>query len=280
MGKRRKSHLPFLLLILIPTQCIFLPLNVLADYLALSWDPNHEPDLAGYRVYYGKSSGNYDQATNVGNVSSCSLSGLEPNRRYYLSLTAYDTSGNESDFSNEVSGVSKPGTSTPNPSDGQTDSEDWYAEWGCFIATAAYGSYLNPHVKILRDFRDELLTPNFLGRKSIQIYYQSSPRIANYIGKYGPLQFLTRQALLPLVGMSSLFNKFNKTRSSPTLLFLPLLLLLIFPAALRRYRRQPVNPPNALNVPNQINDPNVINDLNDLNAPNDPNHLTVPTYSP
>ncbi len=28
--------------------------------VALSWDANAEPDLAGYNVYYGSSSGNYD----------------------------------------------------------------------------------------------------------------------------------------------------------------------------------------------------------------------------
>ena len=260
MKKAKKSYLLFSLLILIPTQCIFLPVDSRADYLTLSWDSNGEPDLAGYQVYYGKSSGNYDQTTDVGNVSSCSISGLEPNSRYYLVLTAYDISGNESDFSNEVSSVSN-----QDPPPVENDSEKWYAEWGCFIATAAYGSYLNPHVKILRDFRDEFLISNLLGRKFVHLYYQYGPRIANHVEKYGFLRFLTRQALLPLIGMSSLFNKFNKITPLPTLLFLVLCFLLIFAAALRRYRRPPVN---TLNVLNDINDLNALNDPNDLNAPN------------
>jgi len=234
MEKGGKSRLLFFLLILIPIQFLFLPINSLADCLALSWDPNGEPDLAGYRVYYGISSRDYDNIADVGNVSSCSLSGLEPNTRYYVALTAYDTSYNESGFSDEVSGVSNADSSPV-----QTGSEDGHTKWGCFIATAAYGSYLNPHVKILRGFRDEFLISSSLGSKCVHLYYQYAPRIAKHIEKFGFLQLLTRQALLPLIGMSSLCNKFNKITSLPTLLFLLVCLLLIFTAALRSSRPQP-----------------------------------------
>jgi len=120
----------------------------------------------------------------------------------------------------------------------QTDSEDGYAEWGCFIATAAYGSYLNPHVKILRNFRDKFLISNFLGRKFVLLYYQYGPRIANHLEKYDFLRFLTRQALLPLIGMSSLFNKSNKITPLPTLLFPLLCFVLVFTITLPFYLRQ------------------------------------------
>ena len=68
MAKCRKSDLLFFLLTLIPIQFILLPISSPADYLPLSWDPNDNPDLAGYRVYYGESSGNYDHIIDVGNV--------------------------------------------------------------------------------------------------------------------------------------------------------------------------------------------------------------------
>ncbi|MFX0202564.1 MAG: CFI-box-CTERM domain-containing protein [Candidatus Hodarchaeota archaeon] len=191
------------------------PAHLSASSLTLAWDPNTEPDLAGYKVYYGTRSGDYDDAIDVGDVIQYTVWGLEPETRYYLALTAYDTSWNESDFSWEVSGIT--GDDPPPPV--QTDSEDGHSEWGCFIATAAYGSYLNSHVKNLRDFRDKFLISNSLGRKFVRLYYQYGPRIANHIEKYDFLQLLSRQALLPLIGISSLFNKSNNITPFPTLLF-------------------------------------------------------------
>ncbi len=55
----------------------------------------------GYRVYYGKASGQYEFVDNVSLVNSYSLTGLETNVNWYSSVTAIDVNGNESDFSNE-----------------------------------------------------------------------------------------------------------------------------------------------------------------------------------
>lgn len=60
-------------------------------------------DLEGYRVYYGTSSFNYSQNIDVGNVTTYMITDLVSEVTYYFAVTAYDTSGNESDFSNEVS---------------------------------------------------------------------------------------------------------------------------------------------------------------------------------
>jgi PKD repeat protein len=60
-------------------------------------------DLGGYRVYYGQTSGNLTQNVNVGNQTAYLLSGLIGGQVYYFVATAYDTSGNQSTFSNEVS---------------------------------------------------------------------------------------------------------------------------------------------------------------------------------
>ncbi|MFQ5843324.1 MAG: CFI-box-CTERM domain-containing protein [Thermodesulfobacteriota bacterium] len=200
MAKRRKSSLLPFLLILIPMQCILLPANSLANYLTLAWDPNTEPDLAGYRVYYGKSSGNYDHNIDVGNVVLYQLSDLDPDARYYVTLTAYDTFNNESDFSEEVSGL--PVTTPSSPPPVQTSSEDGYTEWGCFIATAAYGSLWEPHVRALRDFRDHYLTKNQLGKSFIRDYYRYSPSIAQNIETNPSLKAAVRMSLTPLVLLS------------------------------------------------------------------------------
>ena len=72
----------------------------------------------------------------------------------------------------------------------------------CFIATAAYGSPIDPHVKILRKFRDKHLVTNKLGRKFVRIYYSYSPVIADYISKHDNLKTITRFSLLPIIGLS------------------------------------------------------------------------------
>lgn len=71
--------------------------------VTLTWNANSESDLQGYRVYYGTSSRNYTTNTDVGNVTSYTVSGLATGATYYFAITALDTSGNESGFSGEVS---------------------------------------------------------------------------------------------------------------------------------------------------------------------------------
>jgi len=69
----------------------------------LSWDENKESDLAGYIVYWGSESGNYDGAIDVDNTTSWQIP--SDVGKYYFAVTAYDLSGNESSFSKEVAWV-------------------------------------------------------------------------------------------------------------------------------------------------------------------------------
>ena len=75
---------------------------------------------------------------------------------------------------------------------------------GCFIATAAFGSYLEPQVKLLREFRDQCLLTNDLGSYFVEKYYQYSPPLAAFIGRHETLRSVVRTALYPLVGLSYL----------------------------------------------------------------------------
>jgi chitinase len=69
----------------------------------LEWDPNTEPVLAGYKIYWGTSSGNYPSSKDVGNTTTCTITGLVGGQTYYFAATAYDVKGAESDYSNQIS---------------------------------------------------------------------------------------------------------------------------------------------------------------------------------
>lgn len=73
---------------------------------------------------------------------------------------------------------------------------------GCFIATAAYGSLLEPHVALLREFRDSYLLTNVPGRIFVDFYYTYSPPVAEVIAQNEILKLLVRIALLPLIGFA------------------------------------------------------------------------------
>ena len=73
---------------------------------------------------------------------------------------------------------------------------------GCFIATAAYGSYMEPHVMILRKFRDRFLLENSIGKAFVNFYYKYSPPIADYIAKHDSMRTAVRLSLFPVVGLS------------------------------------------------------------------------------
>jgi hypothetical protein len=94
------------LIILFTVSSIILPQfiqNAHAADVTLAWDPNSEPDIAGYKIHYGLQSNSYSNVIDVGNYTSCVISDLEVGSTYYFSATAYDTSGLESSHSNEVS---------------------------------------------------------------------------------------------------------------------------------------------------------------------------------
>jgi len=73
---------------------------------------------------------------------------------------------------------------------------------GCFIATAAYGSYMESHVKVLRDFRDHFLLTNPVGKAFVDLYYTYSPPVADFIANNDTVRLMVRWSLMPVVGMS------------------------------------------------------------------------------
>src|SRR5438876_6257837 len=104
--------------------CSLAPALSSAAQVTLAWDPNTETDLAGYKLYYGTSSGSYPSSVDVGNLTSYTLSGLLEGRIYYFAATAYNLSLGESGFSNEVNkaiaDVTPPTVSITAPTTGAT----------------------------------------------------------------------------------------------------------------------------------------------------------------
>ena len=70
---------------------------------------------------------------------------------------------------------------------------------GCFIATAAYGSYLDPKVAELRSFRDRHLLSNAPGRLFVALYYRLSPPVARVIAGHEWMRAGVRGFLAPVV---------------------------------------------------------------------------------
>jgi len=75
--------------------------------IKLAWSANRESNIAGYKVYYGTAPGKYGPGIDAGNVTKFTLKGLIKRQRYYIAIKAYTKSGEESAFSQEVSGVAK-----------------------------------------------------------------------------------------------------------------------------------------------------------------------------
>ena len=72
-----------------------------AATLTATWNPNPEPDIAGYKLSYGAASGSYTSTIDVGNTTSYVLSAIA-GQTYYFVVRAYNTSGLLSPNSVEV----------------------------------------------------------------------------------------------------------------------------------------------------------------------------------
>lgn len=167
----------------------------------VTWSAHEDEDIDHYVVYYGNSSGSAkgdyvgsDAAEgtspiDVGNVTEAQLSDLSNNVKYYVRVSAVDTGGTESPLSVEVS-------ATPTDAQGAADlSGDTD---GCFIATAAFGSYDHARVMTLRAFRDNVLRQTAWGRAFVSEYYRVSPPIAERVAAHPALRFAVRTALVPV----------------------------------------------------------------------------------
>jgi len=67
---------------------------------------------------------------------------------------------------------------------------------GCFIATAAYGTSTAEQLDVLREFRDGVLLESTVGSRLVDLYYQVSPPVADFISENSFVRTLVRELLV------------------------------------------------------------------------------------
>ncbi len=143
------------------------------------------------------------------NGTTVTIPGFSSSREAVLLVAnTTDVDNHQANFSTDslTSGVYEPATTTNSGS-------------GCFIATAAYGSYLHPQVQLLRHFRDNYLLTNVPGRVFVTLYYRYSPPLADFIARHPFLRGVTRLFLTPII-----FAVVHPVASAATLLLAAIML--------------------------------------------------------
>ncbi len=184
--------------------------------ISLVWNDN-STDEYGFKIERKQgSTGTFSQIhTTDEDVTAYNDSGLDPYRTYYYRVIAYNGAGN-----------------SPCSSEAYATTEKEKKK-GCFIATAAFGSPLEPHVKLLRKFRDRVLLDSSIGRSFVNIYYKYSPPLADFIARYDILRFMVRWGLIPIIALS--WFSLNTPATLPIGL---IVLLLISPAVILSIKKK------------------------------------------
>jgi hypothetical protein len=77
---------------------------------------------------------------------------------------------------------------------------------GCFVATAAYGSEMQPQVTALRSVRDTLRPRSGLVAAAVDLYYRSGPAAAAVIQRSDTARTLARRLLAPAAELAGLLQ--------------------------------------------------------------------------
>jgi hypothetical protein len=120
-----------------------------------------------------------------------------PASTYYIGAIVTINGYNQDDFTNNNASSFYDTITIKSKSSGGDSLDDITKK--CFIATAVFDSESHPYVNILRDFRDQYLMPNDVGRSFVNLYYRYSPSLADFISKHKLLRYTVRKSLLPLI---------------------------------------------------------------------------------
>jgi hypothetical protein len=120
-------------------------------------------------------------------AQTATISGLKATTLYYVGIRAINACG-------------QPGPATF--ASATTMQQKFVVLHGCFVATAAYGSTMQPSVALLRQFRDGALLKSPLGRLFVATYYALSPPLAGLIASDERLRSGARTLLQPVVALA------------------------------------------------------------------------------
>jgi len=252
-----------------PTGTPVLGAGIANQTLLLGWNAGGVSNATGYEVRYDTDSAptsatcpfvttptSSSPTIDVGNVTSDNLSGLTnqicysvlvipyAQNIYYFTVRAhYANTAFASANSNVVSqaiGGKAYGTAS-NVIHDFPEAITAYPDLpkkGCFIATAAYGYYSAPQVMVLREFRDQYLLTNALGRAFVRWYYEYGPIGAEYMNSHPWLKPVVRAALMPAIG-GALFMTKTSAMTKTFVIALAMGLLILCVALKMRKGEQP-----------------------------------------
>ncbi len=140
-------------------------------------------------------------------LGSMILEGLENNKLYFIRVAVLDQAHNVIQYFPDQVGLPTSCTSAPDASCPYSVTPDQVLgmltkDFNCFIATAAYGSSLEPKLQVFRDFRYKILLRHAWGKRFVFSYYKYGPYAARYIVDSPILRAVARGALWPLYGWS------------------------------------------------------------------------------
>lgn len=157
----------------------------------LKWEDNSTNE-SGFRIERKTGPGGaYEEINTVSsNTEGYTDRGLLYETTYFYRVYAFNTIG-DSDYSNESSATTPPDDSDSAGGGG--------GGGGCFIATAAYGSSMEPDVRLLCEFRDRYLSTNYPGKLFVKFYYYFSPVLASFIADNEMMKSAIRVSLFPMI---------------------------------------------------------------------------------
>jgi len=184
----------------VPSQPSGVTIQALGETLRVQWlDLSDGGEEITYTVYHAAES--FDDpasavAESAGTETELELQSLPLNAARYIRVGAVDAFDNVGELSAQY--VATPAETL--------DGWELYKSGGggedggfCFVATAAHGSYLDPHVQVLRAFRDRYLLHTAVGRGFVAFYYAEGAAWANWIAERPVVRSVVRLLLVPLV---------------------------------------------------------------------------------